>query len=363
MTGPLAIGIVLHDFALGGTERIATRLASAWAARGAGVTIACGRDAGEMRPLLDARVRVIEAHPVIPRGPGSRRRVAQAAARLFAELPQDVCFLPGNFHWVMAPALARLPADRRPAVVAQISAALAKPQRGPLRQQGFQARMRWLLRDAAAVVALSAAAERQARAILGRPIVHTIALPALADDSAPPLAPPVDRAIVAVGRLVPEKGFDTLLRALAALPEATLTILGEGPDRARLEALAHRLGVAHRLTLPGFAADPRPWLDRARVAALPSRFEGYPAVLVEALAAGRPVAATRCSPAIDELIDRASGRAVPIDDARALAAALAELLDAAPPDPHALAARVAHHRIGPVADAYLALFGEIVARR
>ncbi len=243
-------------------------------------------------------------------------------------------------------------------IVAQVSAAIAKPQRAPLKQHLFEARMRWLLRDVGAVVTLSHAAEAKARTILRAHPVVTIPLPVLADDIAPPVPVPAPAAprIVAVGRLVPEKGFDTLIEAVARLAAAELTIVGDGPDRTRLEGRIAALGLAARVTLAGYSADPRPWLDRARVAALPSRFEGYPAVLVEALAAGRPVVATDCTPATCELIDRESGRVVPIDDVAAMAAALAELLAAPPPDPARLAARVAPFRIGPVADAYLALF-------
>lgn len=363
MAGTLKIGIVLHDFALGGTERIATRLARAWADRGAAVTIFCGSGEGEMRALLGEEVRVIEAQPPLRRARGSRARLALAAARHFSAESVDICFLPGNFHWVIAPALGRIDPPARPAIVAQISAALAKPQRGRAKQYLFEARMRWLLRGAAAVIALSRHAERQAAAVLSRQIAHTIALPALADAVRPPVPAPDNRTIVAVGRLVPEKGFDTLIDAIALVPGSDLVIVGEGPDRARLEARVAARGLADRVALPGYAADPRPWLDATRLAALPSRFEGYPAVLVEALAAGRPVVATDCTPATGELIDVASGRIVPIDDARAMALAIEAMLGSPPPDPAELAARVQHHRIGPVADAYLALFARLAAER
>lgn len=360
---PPTIGIVLHDFALGGTERIATRLARAWAARGSPVTVFCGSVAGEMRTLLGDWVRVVEASPPIARASGSRLRLARAAARHFAADPVDICFLPGNFHWLIAPALMRLPRAVRPAIVAQVSAALMKPQRNRWQQRVFEARMRWLLRGAASVVALSTAAERQAAAILRRAITRVIALPALDDEPPPPQPAPEARSLVAIGRLVPEKGYDTLIEALARVDGAALTIVGEGPDRARLEALIAARGLGGRVMLPGYTADPRPWLDAARLAVLPSRFEGYPAVLIEALAAGRPIVATDCTPATAELIDARSGRVVPVDDVPAMAAAIETMLALPPPDPSALAGRVAHHRIGPVAEAYLDLFARLAAMR
>ena len=354
-----AIGIVLHDFALGGTERIAVRLAGAWAAAGCAVTIAAGGGGGEMRHLLDPRVRVIVADPPIARGRGSRSALGRAAARIFARDPVDVCFVPGNFHWPVVPALARM--ESPPAIVAQVSAALAKPQRRRSKQPLFEARMAWLLRRAAAIVTLSEPAAAQAARIVRGPIVRTIPLPALADDPPPPVpVPHGSRTIVAVGRLVPEKGFDLLIEALAQVADADLVIVGEGPDRARLEGLIAARGLGARVRLPGYVADTRLWLDDARLCVLPSRFEGYPAVLVEAFAAGRAVVATDCTPATRELIDDpAIGRVVPIDDAPAMAAAIEAMLALPPPDPAALAARVARHRIGLSAQVYLDLFAEV----
>jgi glycosyltransferase involved in cell wall biosynthesis len=350
----------MHDFALGGTERIATRLAARWAEEGAKVTIFCGSGDGDMRALLGDRVEVIEASPRIARGRGSRMALARAAARHFGRHPVDVVFLPGNFHWPIAPALAALPRDRRPAIVAQVSATLSKPQRPPLKQKLFELRMRRLLRGAQSVVTLSAAATRQAETILGRTVVSTIPLPALGD-TCPPLQPvPQDeRIILAVGRLVPEKGFDMLIQAFAALadPTAELVIVGEGPDRARLEGLIARHGLVDRVQLPGYVSNTRGWLDKACLAAMPSRFEGYPAVLIEAFAAGRPAVATACTPATAELIDSpAVGRVVPVDDHAGMTAALQAMLASPPPDPATLAARIERHRIGPVARDYLALF-------
>lgn len=366
--GVSSIGIVMLDFALGGTERIAARLATRWAEEGARVTIFCGSGEGPMRELLGTKVRVIEASPPIPRGPEAVKRLAQAAARHFAVDPVAAIFIPGNTHWPMAPALAALPKPQRPVVVAQVSAAMIKPQRSVLNQRLYRLRMRWLLRHADTVVTLSDAASAQAARILGRTPVETIPLPALGDDPVPPLpTSPEPPIILAVGRLVAEKGFDLLIDAFALIArrtDARLVILGEGPDRARLERLIERHALGERIHLPGYVADTRAWLDRARLCVLPSRFEGYPAVLVEAFAAGRPAIATACTPAAAELIDDpAIGRVVPVDDAPAMVEALRAMLATPPPDPSALARRVERHRIGPVARAYLALFARLVAAR
>ncbi len=357
----LSILIVLHDFALGGTERVAVRLAEAWAKRGVQVTIFAGSDAGPLRGLAGDRVDVALADPPIPRGRGSRRRLAHAARAFVAPRRFDGVFIPGNFHWPVAAALAGSGIP----VIAQVSAALDKPQRGRVRQWAFERRMRYLLRHVQAVVALSDVARDQADRILRRRIATTIALPALTDDIASPIPIPETQspAILAAGRLVPEKGFARLIAAFAALPEksARLVIVGDGPEAHALRRQAETLGIADRIAFPGYVADIRPWLDIARLFVLPSDFEGYPAVMVEALAAGRPVVATDCTPATRLLDAPGAGKVVPLGDTIALAQAITQMLSQSPPDPAQLAASVAHHRIGAVAKAYLDLFAAVRA--
>ncbi|MEG8055703.1 hypothetical protein QP150_01870 [Sphingomonas sp. 22L2VL55-3] len=77
----LSILIILHDFALGGTERVAVRLAGAWAKQGVAVTIFAGSDAGPLRALAGEAVEIVVAEPSIPRGSGSRKRLARKRAR------------------------------------------------------------------------------------------------------------------------------------------------------------------------------------------------------------------------------------------------------------------------------------------
>jgi glycosyltransferase involved in cell wall biosynthesis len=146
---------------------------------------------------------------------------------------------------------------------------------------------------------------------------------------------------------------------MAALPAARLTIVGDGPERHRLARRIARARLADRVTLAGFAPDIRPFLDRCRLFVLPSRFEGYGAVIVEALAAGRPVVATRTTPAVDDLLgDPTHGLVVPPDDPAALTRAIAAMLAGPPPDPAALAAATRSYRLAAGAGAYLDLFAD-----
>jgi glycosyltransferase involved in cell wall biosynthesis len=134
----------------------------------------------------------------------------------------------------------------------------------------------------------------------------------------------------AVGRLEPEKAFDLLIRAVHQLNAAGvgcgLTVVGEGHDRPRLEAVIAELDLADRVQLVGWQSDVKGWFEAMDVFALSSRREGLPNVLLEAMALGVPCVATAIA-GIPRLIeDGISGRLVPPDDLPALAAGLNEVL-------------------------------------
>jgi glycosyltransferase involved in cell wall biosynthesis len=360
------IAIVLHDLPLGGSERIAVRLANRWAALGREVTLFCGSRQGPLADLIHAGVAVIEADPPIPRGRGSRKALGQATAAYVAEHRPDILFVPGNYHWPILPAIDALPADQRPGVVAQIGTPLYRHGRDVLAQIPYNLKTRKQLRRVDQAISLSDAMTEDANRVLGRRITQRIALPALDDEDHAFTPPPEGKIILAAGRLVKEKGFDIALRAFALLddPEAKLVIVGEGERRAELEALAVELGIADRLRLPGYVPDIRPWLEIARTFLLTSWYEGYAAVIVEALGAGRTVVSTDCTPAARELLSEGlNGHVAAIGDAEGLAEGLRRVLSTRAPDPRVLARSVADYRIGPIAEAYLQVFDAVVAKR
>lgn len=109
----------------------------------------------------------------------------------------------------------------------------------------------------------------------------------------PPL--PKFSVVGTVARFTAEKALDTLIRAVALLPDRVpgirLLLVGDGPLRPDLEALAEELGIADRVVFAGFQEPVNPWLAHMRVFALPSVKEGMPYALLEAMAAARPVVA------------------------------------------------------------------------
>ena len=146
--------------------------------------------------------------------------------------------------------------------------------------------------------------------------------------------PPVDREaeVLAVARLVPQKGLDVLIRAFASLPESvrdgwSLTLVGDGPELATLQALASDAGLRDLVHFEGFRSDPLVFMRRASIFALPSRFEGMPNALLEAMAAGLPSVVTDASPGPLEMVCNGhQGLVVPTDDVSAFAAALQQLM-------------------------------------
>lgn len=134
--------------------------------------------------------------------------------------------------------------------------------------------------------------------------------------------------LVAVGRLERQKGFDILLDALAMLARADvrLAIVGEGSLRPELVAQAERLGLASRTLFAGRQQNPYAWMRSADALVLPSRLEGFPNVVLEALACGTPVVATPV-PGTMEILGGLPGCAVSASvSAGDLAAALAQWL-------------------------------------
>jgi len=132
------------------------------------------------------------------------------------------------------------------------------------------------------------------------------------------------RIVLAVGRFTKVKGFDLLIKAFAGIAIAyadwDLVILGEGPERSDLEAQVEALGLGHRVKLPGRAGNMPDWYARADLFVMSSHFEGFPLVLVEAMAHGCPAVSFDCDTGPRDIIrDEMDGRLVrPVSDTGAV---------------------------------------------
>jgi glycosyltransferase involved in cell wall biosynthesis len=139
--------------------------------------------------------------------------------------------------------------------------------------------------------------------------------------------------LLTVGRMASVKGMPVLLDAIKQLqanhPDLKLTVVGDGPERKAFEQRAKDLGIADRVDFVGYQsqAEVRERLNETDLFVLPSFAEGVPVVLMEAMAAGVPVATTRIAGVAELVDDGTSGRLVPPGDGQALAQAIDELLN------------------------------------
>lgn len=295
----MRIDVFVHQMSGGGAERVASNLASAWAEAGHQVRIVT------MSPMED-----VEYHPspqvaiatlATPRWverlgklgrtadklAGMRRAVVSSDADVMLAIGADMAVELGLAGW-------GLPA-RIVACEHNIPNRSIRRLWRPFRPAVY--------RRCAAVVALTERSAEELRRIC--PGAKVIAIPNPVRLPVPTVPPKVDPSsvvgpgramLLAVGRLNPVKGFDTLVRKFARLArerdEVDLCILGEGPLRAGLEALIAEHGLSGRVHLPGRVGNVSDWYGRASVLVMTSRAEGFPMVLLEALAHGLPAVVT-----------------------------------------------------------------------
>lgn len=153
------------------------------------------------------------------------------------------------------------------------------------------------------------------------------------DPATPPLprasvqTPEVVPLILALGRLHPSKAIDTLLRALVDLPDVWLWIAGEGPERANLAALVRTLKLDDRVRFLGWRDDRAALFGACDLCVFPSRYEPFGTVFVQAWAHGKPLIATLSDGPRQFVRNDVDALAVPVDDPKALSAAIRRIVD------------------------------------
>jgi glycosyltransferase involved in cell wall biosynthesis len=176
----------------------------------------------------------------------------------------------------------------------------------------------------------------------------------------PWLQPSASPVILGVGELGARKDFATLIRAFASVRSGRpcrLVILGRGRQREALLSLARELGVADSVDLPGFVPNPYPFMKRAALFVLTSRWEGLGLVIVEALACGTPVVSTDCPSGPREILEACCPEQLaPVGDHAALARIIARTLDR-PPAKERLIERADAFSVTSSARAYLRALG------
>ena len=328
----------------GGVQAKRVDLANGLAARGFAVEVVMPQVLGEHLKRLRSPVEVTS---LVTRNPLS---VVSRLARYLRSARPSV-LISSQQHTNVAAVLARdLARTKTPLVVTQHNALSeilrASPHKLVRKALPFSTRL--LLRRADQILAVSqGVADDLARvAKLDRRRIEVVYNPVIGPDHerravAPSGHPWLDEGeipvVLGAGALVPRKDFETLIRAFSLLRlarKSRLVILGEGPERERLQALACQLGIEHHVSLPGFVTNPLAYMARADVFALSSRLEGMPNVLIEAMACGTPVVSTLCDFGPLEILDELAlehAPLVPVGDSWKLCRAINRVLQSPPP--------------------------------
>lgn len=350
------IALLVNVLSGGGAQRRIASLANRFVELGRKVDVVSFEPEGPMRALLAPAIRVVPSIAADLRAYCERERPAALMS----------CVTDTHGPAVTAARAAAIPlvlrASRHPV--------RALPRWNMVRRVAEPFKLRAAARryaQADAIVALSEDGAAVLRRMLGRRAVRIETIPNPVIDRIRPAEPRSPHTtmplILGVGRLTPQKDFATLLRAFALLRAdrpARLHLLGEGPERPRLQALAARLGIAGDVEMPGEVRDIADRLAHADLLVSSSLWEGLQAVPIEALAAGCPVVATDCpGGARETLQDGHLGPLVPIRDPAAMARAMVATLDD-PPDPSFLVEGAARFTAEGKAERYLALFDALV---
>lgn len=337
---PLRILTFLHSFEPGGVERVALRLHEAWRAQGHDARLVLGRTAGVMKrewPGLEYDVLGPEA---IPSAAWETLWMIARLPRAIRRIRPDVLFCAGNSYTVVAVAMRLLLGKACPPIVAKISNDLTRSDlpaparpfyRLWLRIQGRMLnRLVGMAPPMREEIGTLMRAEDARIAVIDDPSLAEADIQRLAAAreaaKAAPRAP--GRRFLAIGRLAAQKNFALLIDAFARMagPDDRLAIIGEGSARRALEAQIARLGLSGKVRMPGHVSPLDAELAAADALVLSSEYEGVPAVVAEALAAGLPVVSTRCSVSMEDMLGGGRfGLLVPVGDASALAQAMEDI--------------------------------------
>lgn len=295
-------------------------------------------------PLLPLANDLVHSSRIVDLRTGRVRKSVPALARYLRRRRPDVLLASPNDTAFFAQIARRLAGSQRTMLVSVIHNTLTLQTRA-LGPKGWivTRALRWVLPRADLVVCVSSGVRDDLVSAVA-PEVQPVIIPdpidvaAIERSSREPVAHPWldgEALVLGVGRLTWQKDFDMLVRAFHLLkrdfPDAKLLILGEGELRPSIEGLVSELGLVKDIDLHGFVDNPWSYMARSNVLALSSRFEGLGLVLVEALACGIPVVSTDCPSGPAGVLDGGRlGRLTPVDDAEAMAAALADVLSHPP---------------------------------
>ncbi len=316
----------LDDPEAGGSELHAHRVASLWAAAGLDVTFRTSAVPGGPRALTRDGYRVVRRagrYAVFPGAAWEGIRMGHHPGDALVEIWNGMPFL--SPLWYRGPRIVFLHH-----VHAEMWGMVLPPALARL-GDAVESRVAPRIYRSSRIVTLSESSRREIVDLLGlRPERVTVAPPGVDARYSPGGQRSATPLVVAVGRLVPVKRFDVLLRSLAKVkadqPELRAVLIGEGYERPALEALREELGATDWIDMPGRVDDQElvAWYRRAWVVASSSQREGWGMTLTEAAACGTPAVATAIAGHADAVLDGESGLLV--EDPAELPVALSRVL-------------------------------------
>lgn len=315
----------------GGAERVLSAMANHWVSRGVAVTLITLDAAGPSFYPLDAQVKRVGlglladsagfGQAVI----NNSRRVRAIRLAILADNP-DVLISFIDITNVLA--LIGTSGLGIPVIVSERVHPSAHPT-----GRAWSLLRRHFYPRAAGVVVQTQGTRAWAERFIRSDRIHVVPNPVAAETTGAVADRQVrsGRTLLAMGRLTHQKGFDLLIDAFARCKEAgaadRLIIVGEGPERANLSRLIAERGLHGRVHLAGNSDRPQELLQQADIFVLSSRYEGFPNVLLESMAAGLPVISFDCPHGPGEIIrHEIDGLLVPVGDADALSAAIDRML-------------------------------------
>ena len=317
--------LVISSLGGGGAERVMARLAEAWVASGIQITLATfdGRaeDFYSLSEGISRRAMRDEQGHRRSLWPGPVNRVRWLRSLMLESRPDAIVSFTDRTNVVV------LLAARRLGVPVLVSERVDPLMHSPGRLWSVLRRL--VYPSASTIVVQTESVADWSRSHFPR--TRTRVIPNPAPDNVPDVSALGTTVIIAAGRLTRQKGFDVLIEAFSRIhdrhPAWKLRILGQGDERSTLEQQIAKQQLQQRIELAGRQKDAIEQIAQSGVFVLSSRYEGFPNVLAEAMACGRPVIATDCRSGPSGMIaDGENGILVPVDDPAALAAALNRLL-------------------------------------
>lgn len=328
------LAIFIPNLKGGGAERVMLNIANWFSTNGYRVDLVLGQATGEYLSELAPEVRIINLH-------SSRMMTSLFPFIRYLRRERPASVLSALNHVNLVAIIARKIAGVRTRLVISERNSLSSLPRN-WKGDVFRRLMRVMYPSADAIVAVTKDGVKELIDILemSRDKILSIPNPIDLEQIKKLAAEPIDHpyflqssspVIIAVGRLVPQKDFATLIKSFANIRKKRkvhLIILGEGELRSELEGLIKKLELDNDVFLPGFKNNPFKWIAKSDVFVLSSRFEGFPNVLVQALACGVSVVSTNCPTGPCEILDEGRlGRLVRVGDEAGLEEAIIHLLN------------------------------------